>query len=184
MKVIGIVGSARTGGNTETLVKNILSGAEDRGAETKLFNLCTMTIGGCQGCAFCRTNSNCGINDDMQTLYSEIRSANGLVIGSPVYMWQMSGQTKLFIDRLLAFLNKDFSSRLPRRTKLIMAYTQGQGDLKAFKGYFEQTAAMLGFLGFDVLETIVAGGTLAKNDITRQTALLQKARASGAALAN
>lgn len=42
---------------------------------------------------------------------------------------------------------------------------------------------MMGFLGFNVLETIVAGGTLAKKDIARQAALLKTARASGAKLA-
>ena len=183
MKGIGIVGSPRKGGNTETLVSHILSGAKDRGAETRLFHLSTMAIGGCEGCGYCRSNPHCKRNDDMQTLYSEIKSANGLVIGSPVYMWQMSAQTKLFVDRLLAFLNKDFSSRLARRTKLILAFTQGQGDVKAFKAYFDQTAAMMGFLGFNVLETIVAGGTLAKKDIARQAALLKTARASGAKLA-
>lgn len=182
MKVIGIAGSPRTGGNTETLVKNILSGAKEQGAETKLFNLSKMAIASCKSCGFCRTNSHCDTKDDMHLIYQEIHDANGIVIGSPVYMWQMSGLTKIFIDRLLPFLNQNFASRLPRRTKLILAYTQGQGDVNAFKSYFEQTAAMMNFLGFNVLETIVAGGTMAKNDIARQTALLKKAHASGAGL--
>lgn len=183
MKVIGIVGSPRKDGNTETLVSHILAGAAERGAVTRIFHLSSMAIGGCLGCGHCRNKPECKQDDDLQLLYSEIKESNGLVIGSPVYMWQMSAQTKIFIDRLLAFLNKDFTSRLAQRKKLVLAFTQGQGDVKAFKTYFDQTAAMMSFLGFNVLETIVAVGTVARKDILHQDSLLKHARVSGAKLA-
>jgi multimeric flavodoxin WrbA len=43
----------------------------------------------------------------MQELYGEIQNADVVVLGSPVYMWQMTAQTKLFVDRLTAFLTPD-----------------------------------------------------------------------------
>src|SRR5690606_36893249 len=102
---------------------------------------------------------------------------DAVVLGSPVYMWQMTGQTKLLIDRLTAFLNPNFSSRLDNK-KLILVFSQGSSDRDAFKPYFEYTAGLLYYLGFDVLETIVAAG-MDKLEVSSRPGLLEKSRELG-----
>jgi multimeric flavodoxin WrbA len=91
----------------------------------------------------------------------------------------VSGQTKLFMDRLYPVLNPDFSTRLLRRPKLVLAFTQGHPDASFFRPYFEQTKAVLGFLGFTVTDILSAVGTRDSEDIERQPAVLAQARAAG-----
>ncbi len=136
----------------------ILDGAAENGASKAVYNLASLEIKGCDACRKCMESGCCSIEDDMQEIYREVQTADVVILGSPVYMWQMTAQTKLFIDRLTAFLRTDFSSRLDNK-KLILVFSQGSSDTDAFKPYFEYTAGLLYYMGFDVLDTIIAAGT-------------------------
>ena len=61
-----------------------------------------MKIAPCDGCMKCRGLGECGIVDDMQGVYQKIVAADGIIIGSPVYFWCVSGQAKMFMDRTYA----------------------------------------------------------------------------------
>ncbi|BDZ70449.1 flavodoxin family protein [Methanobacterium petrolearium] len=101
MKVVGFTGSPRKNSNTEILVKEALKGAGAAGADTAIFNLNQMSIKPCQACMHCKSHEGeCDIRDDMQIIYNEIQDADAFILGSPVYMWQMTAQAKLFTDRL------------------------------------------------------------------------------------
>ena len=177
IKVLGLVGSPKLDGNTSRLVSAILEGAAENGAETVIYNLASLDIKGCDACHKCQEHGCCVIDDDMQELYTEIRTADAVVIGSPVYMWQITAQTKLLIDRMTAFLRSDFSSRLDNK-KLVLVFTQGIPDRDAFKPYFEYTAGLFYYLGFDVLDTIIAAGT-DNLEVTSRPRLLEKSRDLG-----
>ncbi len=171
------MGSPNINGNTAKLVNAILDGAAEKGAEKVIYNLTSLNIKGCDACFRCQESGCCAIDDDMQELYHEIQTADTIVLGSPVYMWQMTAQTKLLIDRLTAFLKPDFSSRLDNK-KLILVFSQGSSDRDAFKPYFEYTAGILYYLGFDVLETVIAAGT-DKLEVSSRPKLLEKVRDLG-----
>ena len=104
MRVIGFVGSPRENGNTAVLVRRMLEGAGAAGADTEVFYLNDLSIRGCQACMHCKTHDGCKQEDDMARLIEEIKKADGLVFGSPVYIGYMSGQAKIFLDRLYVFL--------------------------------------------------------------------------------
>ncbi|GAH02468.1 unnamed protein product, partial [marine sediment metagenome] len=72
MKILGIVCSPRRGGNTETLVSEVLSGARTEGAETELISLVDMKMEFCDGCHECEDKGECHIQDDMQTIYKKL----------------------------------------------------------------------------------------------------------------
>lgn len=171
------MGSPKIDGNTSRLVTAILEGAAEKGAQTVIYNLASLDIKGCDACGRCQETGCCVIDDDMQELYREIKEADAVILGSPVYMWQMTAQTKLLIDRMTAFLRPNFSSRLDNK-KLILVFTQGISDIDAFKPYFEYTAGLLYYLGFDVLETVVAAGT-DKLEVAYRPQLLEKSRDLG-----
>ncbi len=99
VKVMGIVGSPRTKGNTSYLVKKALESAESAGAETELIQLGKMDISPCKACDICKKTGKCSINDDMDSLMEKIVEMDGLIIGSPVYFGNVSAQTKIFMDR-------------------------------------------------------------------------------------
>ena len=98
MKVLGIVGSLRKGGNTEVAVKSTLTAIQDLGVDTELICLSDFKVGPCDGCGKCKKGS-CHINDDMIKLIPKIESADAFVIGSPVYYGGISGGLKCFLDR-------------------------------------------------------------------------------------
>lgn len=179
MKVLGLVGSPREGGNTEKLVNAVLNGAAESGTETSFYNLSKLDISPCRGCMTCKVKGRCVIDDDMQKLYEEIQAADAVVLGSPIYMWEISAQTKIFVDRLVAFLKPDFSTRLNIPKKLILAYTQGNPNPEAFNQYFNYMEGLFSFLQFDVKGSIVAAGTHEKDDILAQEAILAKAKEMG-----
>lgn len=102
MKIVGILGSARKGGNTEGLLDVALQDARERGISTSRVDLRDKTIQPCDGCMGCTETGQCVIRDDMHEVYGEIREADGVIWATPVYYWSMSGLTKMALDRTFA----------------------------------------------------------------------------------
>lgn len=96
-------------------------------------------------------------------------------------MWQMSSQTKAFIDRLFVFFQTKLSSKIKGK-KVVLAFSQGNPKEDSFHAYFEHTASMMRFLGFDVVTTIVSSGNNAHDAIKLQKKLLSKAEKIGFSL--
>jgi multimeric flavodoxin WrbA len=104
MKVLGIVGSPRPGGNTEIMVEEVLAAARQASAETDIFLVAGKAIAGCDGCHGCFQTGGCRIKDDMQLLYPKMEWADGIVFGSPVYFNYVTAQAKAVIDRTFCYL--------------------------------------------------------------------------------
>ena len=102
MKVLGINCSPRKGGNTEILVREALAGAKESGSEVELLRISDMNIAACDGCENCHQTGECRIKDDMHKVYKKILAADGIILGSPVYFWSVSGQAKTLMDRTYA----------------------------------------------------------------------------------
>ena len=105
-KIIAINGSPRKKWNTDTLLQSALKGAEDAGAETKIINLFDLNYKDCRACFTCKLRGNktqgvCAIKDDLKAVYEEILDSDGLIIGSPIYYGNLTGETLSFINRLL-----------------------------------------------------------------------------------
>ena len=180
MKVVGISGSPRTGGNSDVMVNFVLDGAKLSGAETKFFNVAKLNIKGCQACMYCRTKDGCAIKDDMIDILKEIEGADALVVASPVYMFQMTAQTKTFMDRLYPFLKPDYSSKVKIPTVLI--FSQGNANVGAFQSYFEHVANAYSLLGFPVKEILVEGNAGGKGIVASRDGLELKLQSIGQAL--
>ncbi len=99
MKIIGIVGSPRKGGNTETLTKIALEEAQKEGAETELITLADKEIRPCDGCLSCRQTGECRIEDDLPPILEKMLEADGIVLATPVYFGSATPLIKALIDR-------------------------------------------------------------------------------------
>lgn len=154
-KVVAFIGSPRKNANTSTIVGEIIRGSKEAGAEAKVYDLNDMNIKGCQSCFYCRQADTCSIKDDMQAVYEDIKEADAVIIGSPVYMHQFTAQTKLLFDRLFPLASPQFTPRFGIK-KTIMLYSQGNPDPDAFKQSFEENAIVLKVMGLDVIDTIIA----------------------------
>ena len=162
MKILGFNASPRKEGNTAWAVNKILEGAKDRGAETQVWYSSDLDIKPCKGCLGCVQGGGCAINDDMQKLYSALKQADALVLGSPIYMGQMNAQAKIFTDRLFAQITPRFSPHFKEANagkKLVLVFTQGNPDPSMFKVYIDYTRSMFTLLEFDVKEVQIVTGT-------------------------
>ena len=130
VKILGVSGSPRKGGNTEILLDNFLKGAESAGAETKKVHLREYSIESCIGCEACRKAGTCiRFHDGMELLYPEIEEAKGLILGSPTYNYNVTAPMKAFIDRLYPYYNftderpGPYSSKLGDQGRKVLVFT-------------------------------------------------------------
>lgn len=183
MKIIGLVGSPREDSNTEAMIEQILKGASDSGAETKIFNLHKMNISPCNACQHCKSNDGkCANNDDMQVLYKEIQESDAFVLGSPVYMWQMTAQAKSFTDRLYANYLTDFEEKYGKKD-MALVFTQGNPDENMFSEYFNYTKNMFEFLGYNVVDLLTSTENAVPGEVKNKKEIMDKAIEIGNKLA-
>lgn len=146
MRILGIVGSPREGGNTEILVREALEAAHKANAETGLILVAHKNIAPCDGCEACRESGICKIRDDMQMVYEQLELADGVIFGSPVYFWNVSAQAKAIMDRTYAFL------------KVGKLRGKVAAGIVAVRGVGAGQALSLLFSYFTVHRMIIAGG--------------------------
>ncbi len=113
MKVLGIAGSPRRGGNTDLLLDEVMRGAASGGAEVKTIILNDLSIAPCQHCDGCRETGRCKVDDDMQMIYSQLEQADRVVLASPVQFMGVTAQTKAMIDRCQALWVRKYRLKLP-----------------------------------------------------------------------
>jgi multimeric flavodoxin WrbA len=106
MKVMAFNGSPRKNWNTATLLNKALEGAASQGAETELIHLYDLDYKGCISCFACKTiggrsYGRCAVKDDLSDVFSRIEQADAIILGSPIYFGDVSGEMKSFMERLL-----------------------------------------------------------------------------------
>jgi multimeric flavodoxin WrbA len=99
MKVMAIVGSPRTNGNTNFLVDQALEEIAAHGLETEKIVLSEHKVNPCQGHQNCSSFPACKQEDDAPWILDRFSRAEGIILGSPVYYYNMTAQMKAFIDR-------------------------------------------------------------------------------------
>ncbi|MCG6911288.1 MAG: flavodoxin family protein [Deltaproteobacteria bacterium] len=113
VEVFGLSGSPRINGNSDILLKNILSGVAQENVVSDYLNLTQVKFQGCIGCEKCRKDKICtGLLDGMSLIYKKIISSKGLVLVSPTHNYNVTSWMKAFIDRLYCFYN--FENDRPR----------------------------------------------------------------------
>jgi len=121
-------------GNTEILVSEALSGAQNEGAEVELFSLSGKEIKPCDGCETCYKTGKCHINDDMQTIYQKLVQADGIIFGTPIYFYTMTSQAKALMDRTIALREPNFD--LTNKVGGVVAVAGNLGIIDAIKDFY------------------------------------------------
>jgi len=112
MKVVGIVGSARPGGNTEILTNIALEEIQKEGIETELISLAGKKIEACDGCRGCSQTGKCHFSDDFATIYAKMAEADGIILASPVYYGAASPQIVSLISRFYSTRGKPLRNKV------------------------------------------------------------------------
>jgi len=131
VKVLGIAGSPRRGGNTDLLLAEVMKGAASRGAEVKTIILNDLDITPCQHCRACEKKGNCRIDDDMQMIYRELEQRDRIVLASHIQFLGPSAQLKAMIDRCQALWARKYVLKMPPL-----------GDNRERKGLFVSVAGL------------------------------------------
>lgn len=113
LKVLGIYGSPRKGGNTDLLLDEALRGATEAGATVDAFRVCDFKITPCRGCHECMKTGNCVIKDDMQAIYPRLLDADIVILASPIYFYGVTGWTKAMVDRSQALWERKYTLQDP-----------------------------------------------------------------------
>ena len=131
LKVLGIAGSPRRGGNTELLLQEVMAGAASNKAKVKTIILSELDIAPCRHCSGCLKTGECVGEDDMQWIYTELEKADRLILASPIFFMGVTAQTKLMIDRCQALWVRKYILKLPSRGKERKGYfiSVGGADL-------------------------------------------------------
>ncbi|MDD3520462.1 MAG: flavodoxin family protein [Actinomycetota bacterium] len=111
--VLIVNGSPRKNGNCHYLIESLIKGIKENDGTFERINLQELKIFPCDGCGSCHmvTSEGCVKNDDMTDLYPKIKRADSIVFASPTYWFNISAQTKLFIDRLYAILENGLNNK-------------------------------------------------------------------------
>jgi len=181
MKIVCLLGSPRTKGNSSTLAQHFCDAAEKLGATVETFALNKLNYRGCQGCMACKTKlDRCILKDDLEAVLDSIRDADVLVLTTPVYFADLTAQLKGFIDRTYSYLVPNFfnnsnPSRLSPGKKLVFIQTQGQPNEKLFADIFPRNETFLKWHGFKENYLLRGCGVRNQEDILAKEEVLKQA---------
>jgi multimeric flavodoxin WrbA len=191
VKILGVSGSPRKNGNTDVLLDSFLRGAESEGADTKKIHLKEYSIESCIGCEACRKDGTCTrFHDGMELLYPEIEECKGIIVGSPVYNYNVTAEMKTFIDRLYPFYvfteqrPGPYSSKLEDQGRKALIFTVCEQVKAEEMGFALEALGMpLEALGYEIFDKFEATGYFSKGEVLKDESILKKAFEAGKNLA-
>ena len=163
-KIVILNGSPRKTGNTSALVKAFTEGAEAAGHEVVCFHLDSMDIHGCKGCFGGHSSQECPCvqKDDMAKIYPAVKTSDVVVLATPLYYWNMSGQLRTTIDRLFALEEGDGNLlRGHGRASALLMAAEGHGFEDVVTYYDHLTE----HLKWENLGHVLAGSVMDVGDI-------------------
>ena len=188
MRLLGVTGSPRRGGNTDILLAGLMRGAKEQGAITKTIILHDLEIAACHHCDYCYQAGLCHISDDMQMVYDELAYADRIIMVSPVQFMSVTGEMKIMIDRCQAIWARKYILNIAplEPVKDRQGFFISVGARKADKLFEPSLAVIKSF--FHVMNVRYAGGLLIpgideKGGITKCPDVIKEAVAAGQKLA-
>ena len=157
MYIIAINGSPRKNGNTAALLNKALEGAASQGATTELINLYDLNFKGCVSCFACKLKDGksygkCAYKDELTPVLNKIDNADAVIIGSPIYFSEVTGEVRSFIERLIfqyLVYDENYSSLNDKRKPIGLIYTMNAPEsmiteigydrvISRYESYFEK----------------------------------------------
>jgi multimeric flavodoxin WrbA len=185
MKVLGLFGSPRRGGNTDLLLEEALKGAQTEGAEVEGLHLTDFNIIPCQECLKCFNDGQCIILDDMQKIYPKLLDADIIILASPIFFYGVTGWAKALIDRCQAlwsrkYILKDESlGREGKRRKGFLISVGGTKGQRVFEGAILTSKYFFDVLNAEYVGELVFREVDATGDILKHPEALQQAFEAG-----
>lgn len=183
MKVLGILGSPRVGGNSDLLLDQALAGAGKAGGEVEKIVLSKKKISGCLDCKKCNETGICAVKDDMREIHKKILEAGAVIHSVPVYFWAMTSQMKAYVDRWCAFFNESWevhqAYQPQMQGKAIGLITVcGSSNVSTADPIVHSFGNTCELAGLNLLDTVRASASI-KGEIAHHEGVMKEASALG-----
>lgn len=171
-KIIAVNAGPRKGWNTDTLINEAIKGAKSEGAEIEKYDLFRLEkYTGCISCFGCKKKKfkgHCICRDGLTPVLDAIRESDGLIIGSPNYLGEMTASFRALYERLI-FQNLTYNIKTPccneRPIPVLLIMTSNAPDF-SYKGLLKNYQHTLNrFVG--PTEIFVSGNTLQLKDYSK-----------------
>lgn len=189
VNIIAVYGSPRRKGNTATLLRQAVQGAQDAGATVDEVVLRDLKISPCLEIYACKKEGECAIKDDFQMLRDKILASQGVILASPIFFYSVSAHTKIMMDRFQSlWVRKYWIDEMPyekrvfKRKGLFISVGATQGK-KLFEGVELSMRYFFDTLDMKLWRTLFYRGIDFEGDINRYPDYLTEAYESGRALA-
>lgn len=186
IKVLGIAGSPRRGGNSNLLLERALAGAAEAGADTERIVVARLRIAPCIACDGCWKAGRCVVEDEFQEVYDKFIAAECIILATPIYFMAVSAQAKAFIDRCQCLWARKYvlkqplpptPSGEPRRGALIT--TAGHNVLSGFRCAATTMRYLLDVLDAEFADELHVGYVDEKEAIRQHPDMLEAAYVLG-----
>jgi multimeric flavodoxin WrbA len=188
-KIIGLLGSPLTEGNTAQLLDRALKGAEDAGCEVEKIVVVNLDFQACQEMMFCKEHETCILDDDMQAMYPKFRDIGGLIVATPVMTMGIPGKLKSFIDRFQVFFMAKYVRKKPfiskekkKERKGLFICISGMNIPEVFVGAKMTIKAFFDIIDCQYSDELLISDMDTIKDIQAQPGLLEAAYKKGFAL--
>lgn len=153
-KIIIIDGGPRKNFNTAAMCEKVAEGVRSVEGESKIIRLYDLDYKGCMSCMACkvkgRASNVCKFKDALTPLLEEIAHADGLVLASPIYFGDVTGQMRTFLERLaFPWLSyNDYSMTAPKKMPVLLIETMnGTPERNNSQGYGSMEYCITAALG-------------------------------------
>jgi len=134
MKVIAFNGSTRKDSNTAMLINLVSEELRKEGIETEMYQLSGKKLHGCRACYQCFVNQDkqCSVKDDVfNECIAKMAAADGIILGSPVYVSDVSPEMKALVDRA-CMVGKANAGLLKRKVGVAVVAVRRAGSVRTF----------------------------------------------------
>jgi putative NADPH-quinone reductase len=188
-KIIGLLGSPLTEGNTAQLLDRALKGAEDAGCDVEKIVVVNLDFQACQEMMFCKEHETCILDDDMQAMYPKLRGMDGLIVATPIMTMGIPGKLKSFIDRFQVFFMAKYVRKKPliskekkKERKGLFICISGMNIPEVFVGAKLTVKAFFDIIDCQYSDELLISDMDTIKDIQAQPDLLEAAYKKGFAL--
>ena len=178
MKILTLIGSQRSPGNSEILANLASAGAKNAGAEVETLNIAGLNIAPCEGCLACVFRGKCKEEDQMDILIDKLINADGLIVAAPIYLLSPASIIKKIMDR--ALMMALYIDDLGQKRRGALTFTvAGKADWNPIgMEMMNQFALSYGFPIYNYLEAYAPG----PGEVLLQDQLMEQVKTLGAGL--
>ncbi len=185
VKVLGLFGSPRRGGNTELLLEEALKGAREEGARVEAIHLGDFRITPCRECLSCFKDGACVIPDEMRGIYSRLLEADIVILASPIFFYGITGWAKAVVDRCQALWARKYVLHDPAlgpeaaKRRGFFISVGGTKGKRMFEGAVLTVRYFFDAFNADYTGELLFRGVDASGDIGKEPDALPQALAAG-----